>query len=422
MKILFALRLYTGLEDSMINGSWEPKGVPTIYKLLEGLDKNHDIKVLLLHKEPGKMQYSKYRETRDKDVKFKEFKNTFTIITSLKNKGVGIYIFQKVLEELAHLIKIILYIHKEKPDLVYIDNANVWSAGFIARAFKIPVVLRLLGLYPYIRKLASQKLRIREKILKWCFRAPYSLVINTKDGSGKSSDLKKILNNKTNYKLLLNGVDIPLSSELHQNKYDINRKILSKGIDRNSLTCLFIGKLETYKGCVTFVESIIQACNKGLNVHGIIIGEGSQKKKLHNLINKSNLADHFTILGGLSHKEIFRYHKLCDLYISLNHFGNLSNSNLEAIKIGQVIILPKNLLPETDREDVKLLGEDGILWVENPYDVKGLINHIEAIYNDRTMLDKYSKNIKNRAKLIPTWNERINKEALLLQNIVSGNR
>ena len=38
------------------------------------------------------------------------------------------------------------------------------------------------------------------------------------------------------------------------------------------------------------------------------------------------------------------------------------------------------------------------------------------------MLDKYSKNIKNRAKLIPTWNERINKEALLLQNIVSGNR
>ena len=111
MKILFALRLYTGLEDSMINGSWEPKGVPTIYKLLEGLDKNHDIKVLLLHKEPGKMQYSKYRETRDKDVKFKEFKNTFTIITSLKNKGVGIYIFQKVLDELAHLIKIILYIH-----------------------------------------------------------------------------------------------------------------------------------------------------------------------------------------------------------------------------------------------------------------------------------------------------------------------
>jgi hypothetical protein len=80
------------------------------------------------------------------------------------------------------------------------------------------------------------------------------------------------------------------------------------------------------------------------------------------------------------------------------------------------------LLPETDREDIKLLGEDGILWVENPYDVKGLINHIEAIYNDRTMLDKYSKNIKNRAKLIPTWNERINKEALLLQNIVSGNR
>ena len=46
MKILFALRLYSGLENSVINEKWQPNGIPTIYKLLEDLDKKHDIKVL----------------------------------------------------------------------------------------------------------------------------------------------------------------------------------------------------------------------------------------------------------------------------------------------------------------------------------------------------------------------------------------
>ena len=38
MKILFALRLYSGLENSVINEKWQPNGIPTIYKLLEDLD------------------------------------------------------------------------------------------------------------------------------------------------------------------------------------------------------------------------------------------------------------------------------------------------------------------------------------------------------------------------------------------------
>ena len=50
MKILFALRLYSGLEDSVINEKWQPNGIPNIYKLLEDLDKKNDIKELLINK------------------------------------------------------------------------------------------------------------------------------------------------------------------------------------------------------------------------------------------------------------------------------------------------------------------------------------------------------------------------------------
>ena len=52
------------------------------------------------------------------------------------------------------------------------------------------------------------------------------------------------------------------------------------GIKPKSLVCLFIGKLESYKGCITFVETMILALKKGLDVHGIIIGEGSKKYEI----------------------------------------------------------------------------------------------------------------------------------------------
>ena len=411
MKILLALRLYTGLEDSVISNSWSPKGVPTIYKLLEVLEKHHEIKVLLLHKQPKKMQYTKYEEARDREVKFKEFKNTFKIISSFKNKRLILSIFGKALQELVHFIKIIFQIFKVKPDLIYIDNANVWSAGIIARIFNKPVVLRLLGIYPYINKLSSQKINYYEKILRWCFKAPYSLVINTNDGSGKSSDLLKLLNPKTNVVYLLNGVDIPINSNLTQ-------KTLIKNIGTNSTVCLFIGKLEIYKGCITFVESIIKARQKGIDVHAIIIGVGSEKEKLIKKINMFSMKNYFTILGEVNHKEIFEYHKLSDLYISLNHYGNLSNTNLEAIKFEQVAILPKNLKSETDREDIKLLGETGVLWIKDPNDIKGIIDHIETISSDKTILEKYIKNVKTKAELIPSWKDRIKKEVDILQGLV----
>ena len=33
-------------------------------------------------------------------------------------------------------------------------------------------------------------------------------------------------------------------------------------------------------------------------------------------------------------------HKLCDIYVSMNHFGNLSNANLEAINANDCMIIP----------------------------------------------------------------------------------
>ena len=411
MKILFALRLYSGLEDSVINEKWQPNGIPTIYKLLEDLDKKHDIKVLLMHKIPNEMQYSKYKEKHNKTIFFKEFKEPFEIISSTYNNNEPhLSKYKKIIEEFIHFKAILKYIRKEKPDLIYIDNANIWSAGLIARIQSSPVVFRLLGIYPYITKLSQNKLNISQRILKWLFKAPFSLVINTNDGSGKSIHVTKLLKKNTNYQLLLNGVDIP---KLKKNQ--VAHKI---NINKTKLVCLFVSKLETYKGCLIFVEAMIKAMHQGIELHSIIIGEGSQKKNIETLIQKEDMSNNFSILGNIPHNDIFYYHSISNIYVSLNQLGNMSNTNLEAIKFGQVVIFPRSLDNETDNEDIKLFGEKNILWIKNPYDKEGLLFHLEKINNNRSLLTSYKSQILAISKLLPSWQERINKEVSLLEGIV----
>ncbi len=411
MKILFALRLYSGLENSVINEKWQPNGIPTIYKLLESIDKKHDIKVLLMHKIPNEMQYSKYKENHNKTILFKEFKGSFEVISSIYSNEHRLNKYKRIREEFFHFKVILKYIIKEKPDLIYIDNANIWSAGLIARIQSSPVVFRLLGIYPYITKLSQNKLNFSQRVLKWLFKAPFSLVINTNDGSGKSTHIKKLLKKNTNYHLLLNGVDIP--------KLQKNQIVNKINISETKLVCLFISKLETYKGCLIFVDAMIQAMHKGIELHAIIIGEGSQKKNIETLIQKEDVSNNFSILGNIPHNDIFYYHSISNIYISLNQLGNMSNTNLEAIKFGQVVIFPRSLDNETDNEDIKLFGEKNILWIKNPYDKAGLIFHLEKINNNRSLLTSYKSQILSISKLLPSWKERINKEVSLLEGVVN---
>ncbi len=40
MRILYTVRLFSGLEDGLREGIWRPRGVPTIYRMIEALDRS----------------------------------------------------------------------------------------------------------------------------------------------------------------------------------------------------------------------------------------------------------------------------------------------------------------------------------------------------------------------------------------------
>ena len=42
MRLMYVCRLFSGLAQSLKQKKWEPRGVPTIYRLIEALDQTND--------------------------------------------------------------------------------------------------------------------------------------------------------------------------------------------------------------------------------------------------------------------------------------------------------------------------------------------------------------------------------------------
>ena len=122
MNILFVTRLYSGFEKSLYQKVWRPEGVPTIYNLFQKLSLNHTLSIVFTAKDSGKTYTSNWIEKKDVDLKVKNLKANIKVLCGTN------YFFNFIPRKLAmvmrdfrQLIKIIFYIRKINPDIIYCD-------------------------------------------------------------------------------------------------------------------------------------------------------------------------------------------------------------------------------------------------------------------------------------------------------------
>jgi len=413
MKIIYICRLFTGLEQSLYTKTWSPTGVPTIYKIIEKLDSSdNNVRFILTKKDVGNGEFSTWNEKRDKSIKLKGLRNQFYVLSGaeffpefLPRKIV------MILRECRQVIKILFNVFRFKPNLIYIDHANTISAGILARVTKIPVVYRIMGVYPYMRRVINGG-SLLNRIMKWSYAAPYKLVICTQDGSGVEGWLNNSLKKNIDREILINGVT----------RFNFDKKNLVEfnEIPENRFVILFLGKLEEYKGCNDFVSAIISLINKGYrDITALVIGSGSQKKILQERVRLEGQESSFIFISNLPHDEVVNAHLRSDIYVSLNKLGNLSNSNLEAMSLGSCIVLPEpNYDNGVDVITKDLIGSSSTLYVPRGASEDYLANSLENLYLDSEKRNLFSQNIlKLGNEFIPTWDERIDYEIEILKKI-----
>ena len=414
MRILLVTRLFTGFETSLNRSVWKPEGLPTIYKLIERLDKDNELFFFLLAKDSGKTYTSGWKEKKDLTRRLKGLKAKVYVFA-------GINFFSNIipkklamiLRDFRHLLKITFYIYRKKPDIIYCDSSNVVIAAILKLIYpKIPLVLRVLGICSFLRSLLYTK-KIIHRIYRLAFKSNFSAVIGTQEGSGIEIWFEKALRHDVKKYILLNGVDHnKINIEAIKKYSDIKKKFGKK------ILILFLGRLEEYKGIRIFLSLALNLLEKfNTRVAFLIVGDGSMYDFVKTSINNSNYKNSFELLRNVPHSEVMQIHKISDIYISTNKDGNLSNANLEAINSNDCILIPKPRKSENIDIKTYSLLKDSVVYYELE-DIEELMEKVKFLILHPNEIKKMKLKVsKRKSKFIRSWKERIKEEEDILLNL-----
>lgn len=403
-KILYISRLFSGLEQSLIKEYWSPTGVPTIYKFIEHLQTEEFNCEFIFAAKGG---FSSYKATANRKIQLSGFDRPITILHShyqIEHKFIG-----KIWRELCHFSSIAFRAILFRPSIIYIDHANIWSAGIFARFTPFKVVFRIMGVYPAMRlAVESKKPTVSQRLLRWLYKSPFALVICTQDGSGIENWLAKSLRADVQVEKLMNGViHLPSRKEEHEN---------------SKIVITFLGKLEEAKGAKQFVEAACNVLKTQKNKFTInVIGFGSLRESLINKVKIEKFEEAFNFKERIPHREVASILNQTDIYVSLNRLGNLSNANLEAISAGCCIIMPKSQHQNgIDLFTDELLPHDAAWRIESADDINGLSFAIQSLATDITGRKKMGAAAREVGKTFDSWDGRVKTELALLNSLIGN--
>jgi glycosyltransferase involved in cell wall biosynthesis len=171
------------------------------------------------------------------------------------------------------------------------------------------------------------------------------------------------------------------------------------------------------KGCDTFMTGFIAAQERAPGkLHALVIGAGSEGDRLKWQVQEAGAADAVTFLERVLHREILAIQKYADVYVSLNRLGNLSNANLEAMRMGACMVMP-NYLPDVGANDPtkRLLPKQSYLRIRDPDAVDDLAAMLLKLLNNPDLRRTTSEAMKAAAtRLLTTWDDRVDREVRML--------
>ena len=212
-------------------------------------------------------------------------------------------------------------IRKIKPDVIHSHSADLgFIISFPAMIHNIPVINTCHGVtFPY-RQYSFFK-RSAEKFFLMHGRFK-SIITVDKNSLRFFKDIKV-----DNAVYIPNGVDIER----------FNSKRLKKK-DENEIKFLFAGRLETQKGIKYLIRAVEILLNRTDNFKVLLIGDGSQREELEDLICRNNLNDHMVCFGIITDDELRDLYCTYDAFILPSVWEGFPLTILEAWAAGLPVI------------------------------------------------------------------------------------
>jgi glycosyltransferase involved in cell wall biosynthesis len=132
--------------------------------------------------------------------------------------------------------------------------------------------------------------------------------------------------------VIANGID-----------FEIYSKSIEKRINRKDLRLLYVGRLEKFKGVHYIIRSIPILKEKySINAKLTIVGKGSYKKELANIIKSMNIEQNVSFAGPRTRNELKEYYSKSDILLLLSKFESYGLVVAEALASGLAVIVSDN--------------------------------------------------------------------------------
>jgi N-acetylgalactosamine-N,N'-diacetylbacillosaminyl-diphospho-undecaprenol 4-alpha-N-acetylgalactosaminyltransferase len=188
-------------------------------------------------------------------------------------------------------------------------------------------------------------------------------------------DLVEHFNLESNkIKLIYNGIDI---QEIIKLSNAFQTKL-------NKPCIVSAGRLSIDKDFETLIKGVYHSKTKPFLY---ILGEGSKRKDLENLIKSLRLEDKVFLIGFIENP--FPYIKNCDIYITSSIREAFPMSTLEAMALGK---------PVVSTDVVPFVKDNFNSLVFKPKDYITLANHIDKLLSNEKLKEFLSKNAYETAK------------------------
>lgn len=207
---------------------------------------------------------------------------------------------------------------------------------------------------------------------------------------------------KGEIKVIPNGVDIE-KFELSSMNYELRKEIRKElGLKEKDTALVTVSRLVEKNG----VGDVIGAL-KFLpeNVRFIIFGEGELKEKLQKLAKELDVSNRVNFKGFVSHNEMQKFLKTCDIFIRPSLSEGFGNSFIEAMAAHvPVIATPVGGIPDFLKDPSNTSGQvpTGLFCeVKNP---RSIAEKVMKYINDPELTSKITENAYKMVKERYDWN------------------
>ncbi len=289
---------------------------------------------------------------------------------------------------------------------------------FMGYAKKARFVIRFQGVLHVKEWLRlNQKIRvITNPDAIWALKTRADLTIMTNDGSQGLDVLRQLRAPANKTLFLVNGVDVPQlksdkSQQIQQLYPNVNFHFLS------------ISRLDAHKRIdrgIRIIEKIVHHFRfEGL--HYTVIGGGSEKGNLEQLIKRLKLTRFVTLLGPVEAWQVPYHINQCNFLISMYTSSNVGNPLLESIRMGKPVVTLNNGDTATwithqvngliyDVDDQKDLSDGDYLRIATD---------ILETLKDPERYEQMVKHVKFTAQeKLWTWDARFEREITEVKNLI----